>query len=95
MLERKFSFSSGFAIRIRRIAGAAIKPGALLDGPALLAADSRYQIDNMEGLAVRTGAGGETLLTLISDDNNSLFQRTLLLQFGLRNGESAPRPSQP
>ena len=83
VLERKFSFSAGFAIRIRRITGATIKPGALLDGPVLLAADSRYQIDNLEGLAVRATAGGGTLLTLISDDNNSLFQRTVLLQFAL------------
>ena len=83
VLERKFSFAAGVAIRIRRIAGAAIRPGALLDGPVLLVADSHYQIDNMEGLAVRTTADGKTLLTLISDDNNSIFQRTLLLQFAL------------
>ena len=38
----------------------------------------------MEGLAVHTGSQGETLLTLISDDNfNSLLQRTVLLQFAL------------
>ena len=42
-----------------------------------------YQIDNMEGLAVRPGENGETLLTIVSDDNNSLLQRTLLLQFAL------------
>jgi hypothetical protein len=83
VLERKFSFAAGVAIRIRRIAGAAIRPGALLDGPVLLVADSHYQIDNMEGLAVRTTADGKTLVTLISDDNNSIFQRTLLLQFAL------------
>jgi hypothetical protein len=83
VLERSFSFAAGVAVRIRRIAGAAIRPGALLDGPVLLVADGHYQIDNMEGLAVHTAADGRTLLTLISDDNNSIFQRTLLLQFAL------------
>ena len=37
----------------------------------------------MEGLAVHRDADGETVLTLISDDNFSPLQRTLLLQFTL------------
>jgi hypothetical protein len=83
VLERKFSFLSGVAIRIRRIPLAKVQPGALVDGPALLDADMGYQIDNMEGLAVHRTAGGETVLTLISDDNFSPIQRTVLLQFTL------------
>ena len=39
-------------MRIRRMPLAAIKPGALVDGPALIDADMGYQIDNMEGLSV-------------------------------------------
>ncbi|HVZ14607.1 MAG TPA: twin-arginine translocation pathway signal, partial [Bauldia sp.] len=46
-------------------------------------ADDGDDIDNMEGLAARPGPNGETLLTLISDDNQSLLQRTVLLQFAL------------
>jgi hypothetical protein len=41
-------------------------------------------IDNMEGIAVRRGPKGETLLYLISDDNFSPLQRTLLLMFELK-----------
>ena len=38
----------------------------------------------MEGIAVHRGRGGETIITLMSDDNfNSLLQRNLLLQFTL------------
>ena len=37
----------------------------------------------MEGLSFHRSAGGETVLTLISDDNFSAVQRTLLLQFTL------------
>jgi hypothetical protein len=82
VLERRFSFLSGVAIRIRRIPLAGVRPGALVDGPALLEADMGYQIDNMEGLAIHR-TGGQTVLTLISDDNFSPIQRTVLLQFTL------------
>jgi hypothetical protein len=38
----------------------------------------------MEGLAVHYGPKGETVVTLISDDNfNQFLQRTILLQFTL------------
>jgi hypothetical protein len=83
LLERKFSWTSGLFIRIRRIAQADIKPGALVDGPILFESDLGYEIDNMEGLSVHRSASGETVLTLISDDNFSPLQRTLLLQFTL------------
>ncbi|HKZ97087.1 MAG TPA: hypothetical protein VJ045_08915, partial [Hyphomicrobiaceae bacterium] len=47
-------------------------------------------IDNMEGLAVRQGAGGETLITMISDDNfNKVLQRTVLLEFALSGKDTA------
>jgi hypothetical protein len=37
----------------------------------------------MEGMAVHRTAGGETILTLVSDDNFSFIQRNLLLQFSI------------
>ncbi len=83
VLERKFSWTGGLAIRLRRIALTGIKPGALVDGAVLFEADLGQEIDNMEGLSVHRSAAGETVLTLISDDNFSLLQRTLLLQFVL------------
>jgi hypothetical protein len=83
LLERRFSWTSGLAVRMRRIALGAIKPNALVDGPVLFEADLGYEIDNMEGLSVHRLPGGEIVLTLVSDDNFSLLQRTLLLQFTL------------
>ena len=52
LLERRFTWITGVALRIRRIPLAALMPGALVDGPALFDADLGYQIDNMEGLGV-------------------------------------------
>ena len=83
LLERRFSWWTGIAMRLRRIAISDIAPGALVDGTDLLFADLGYQIDNMEGLSVHADSNGETILTLISDDNFSILQRTMLLQFKL------------
>jgi hypothetical protein len=83
VLERRFSWTRGLAIRIRSVPLAAIKPGALVDGRELIYADMGAQIDNMEGLSVHRDSSGALVLTLISDDNFSPLQRNLLLQFTL------------
>ncbi|WP_420413194.1 esterase-like activity of phytase family protein [Roseibium sp.] len=83
LMERRFNMKDLIGLRLRRIEGSAIKPGAVLDGEYLLDADFNYQIDNMEALAVHQNAAGDTILTLLSDDNRSLLQRTLLLRFRL------------
>ena len=49
----------------------------------------------MEGIAVHRSSSGETIITLMSDDNfNSLLQRNLLLQFTLHDKKagSVSRP---
>jgi hypothetical protein len=89
VLERHFALSDGLGFRIRRIPAATIRPDATVDGPILIQSAEFEQFDNMEGLALRTGPSGETLLTLISDDNHSLLQRTLLLQFAIVPGAVA------
>ncbi|BBF94681.1 esterase-like activity of phytase family protein [Blastochloris tepida] len=83
VLERHFSLLRGVSMRVRRIPLSAIEPGAVVDGEVLMTAGRGQQIDNMEGLAVHTNAAGETILTMISDDNFSFLQRTLILQFAL------------
>lgn len=83
LLERWYRPLRGVGLRIRRIAGGSIRPGARLDGPLLIEADLGQEIDNMEGMAVHQESG-RTILTLISDDNFSTFlQRTVLLEFEL------------
>jgi hypothetical protein len=83
VLERKFSLLSGIGIRIRRIPLASVAPGAVIDGPAIFEADLHDEIDNMEGIDAHVTPEGETVLTMVSDDNFSMIQRTLLLQFTL------------
>jgi hypothetical protein len=83
VLERKFSWLAGVGIRIRRIPLKSIAPGAVVDGPAIFEADLGQEIDNMEGIDAHVTEQGDTVLTMVSDDNFSLLQRTLLLQFTL------------
>lgn len=82
VLERWYQPLRGVGMRMRRIAGRDIRPGALVDGQRLIEADLGFEIDNMEGLSVHLEEG-RTILTLISDDNFSFLQRTLLLEFEL------------
>jgi hypothetical protein len=83
ILERKFSWLSGIGIRIRRIPLKSVTPGAVIDGPSIFEANLGYEVDNMEGIDAHLTVEGETVLTMVSDDNFSMIQRTLLLQFTL------------
>ena len=51
--------------------------------------DSISGIDNMEGISVWTDKRGQMRLTLISDDNYSAFQRTLLMDFTVLSDRTA------
>jgi hypothetical protein len=83
ILERKFSWLAGIGIRIRRIPLASVAPGAVVDGPGIFDADLGNEVDNMEGIDAHVTPEGDTMLTMVSDDNFSMLQRTLLLQFKL------------
>jgi hypothetical protein len=90
ILERRFRWLEGVKMRLRRIGPADVLPGSILDGEVLLETGMSAEIDNMEGLAVHRGPRGETVLTMISDDNfNSFLQRTILLQFTLQEERAA------
>jgi hypothetical protein len=84
-LERRFSSTGGVGFSMRRIEAKTIEPGALLDGKVIADAAMNFNIDNMEGLSLRHGENGETLVYLVSDDNfNAPLQQNLLMLFELR-----------
>jgi hypothetical protein len=83
VLERKFSLTKGVGIQVRCIPVSKIASGSIVDGPVFFEADLGSEIDNFEGIATHLSRAGETIITLISDDNFSVLQRTLLLQFTL------------
>jgi hypothetical protein len=83
LLERRFRFSEGIKMRVRRLHASEIRRGALMQGEVLLEANDSLNIDNMEAVAAHQAASGETILTLMSDDNFSALQRTLIMQFSM------------
>jgi hypothetical protein len=72
-------------VHVRRVARAAVRPGATLKGELIAAFEPPLTVDNDEGLAVFSRRG-ETLLLIVSDDNFNAAggQRTLLLLFAFR-----------
>lgn len=90
-LERRFDPINGVGMEMRRFAAGDLRraidegPAFVLDGRVIAALDAAWEIDNMEGLSVRRGPRGETLVYVLSDDNfQRTLQSTLLLLFELR-----------
>ncbi len=82
-LERRFTFTAGAGARIVRLRKADLRPGAQLDGELLAEIDPPLTLDNFEGIAVTRGAQGRARIYIVSDDNYTFLQRTLLLMFEL------------
>ena len=90
VLERRFRWLEGVKMRLRRLMPDELQPGRTARGEVLIESDYEFEIDNMEGLALSRGRPGETIITLISDDNfNHFLQRTVLLQFSLPEPQTA------
>ena len=81
LLERRYRLAEGVGMRMRRIPGSSIAPGKTVDGEILFEADLGYQIDNMEGLDISEDSEGNVYFTLVSDDNLSILQRNIVLEF--------------
>ncbi|NWG46481.1 MAG: esterase-like activity of phytase family protein, partial [Alphaproteobacteria bacterium] len=82
VLERSFAPLSGPGLQLRAIAAGERTAGRNWEGEILLTLDARASIDNMEGLDAIAGPDGTRLL-IVSDDNFSPLQRTVLLAFDL------------
>jgi hypothetical protein len=93
VLERRYP---PVAARIRRVGRAAFERGTGLEGVEVARLDPPLTLDNYEGIDAVVGPHGETLLYVVSDDNNCAktpggssphsLQRTLLLMFELSSG---------
>ena len=87
VLERRFSLLGGFSARLVMTAPDALRSareGAVLRGETILMLnDAPLPSENWEAVAV-TRFGDQTLVALISDDNESVLQRSLLLLFAWR-----------
>lgn len=83
VVERRFGLSSGIGIRIRRFDWAEIGAEKTVEGQVLMEAGLASRIDNMEGITSWRDTEGQIRIAILSDDNFSSLQRTLLLEFVL------------
>jgi len=82
ILNRRFQWLEGFSlvVTIAEVPGA--EAGAIIEHREIARLQPPLTIDNMEGVNV-TVENGRTIVWLVSDDNFSPLQRTLLLKFAL------------
>jgi hypothetical protein len=84
VLERRYVPFGILSARLTLVPRAAIRPGAKLAGKELLKLEQPLAVENFEAIAVQETARGAVIF-VVSDDNFSSFQQTLLLQFLLPN----------
>ncbi|TKD53351.1 esterase-like activity of phytase family protein [Sphingomonas baiyangensis] len=80
VLTRAFSLPFYFRNTIELVDTAAIRPGATIKGRTIARLERPALHDNFEGMAI-VRERGATILWLVSDDNQMVLQRTLLLKF--------------
>ena len=85
VLERRYSLLAEPSVRLVRIPAGDIRADARLEGRVIAQWGPPLLVDNFEGIAVRQAADGRVLIYLLSDDNFSSLQRTLLLMFELQD----------
>ncbi|HEX9788533.1 MAG TPA: esterase-like activity of phytase family protein [Candidatus Binatia bacterium] len=86
VLERRYVLVGILSARVTLVKAGSLKPRAKLAGKELLKLEQPLAVDNFEGLAVQKTPQG-TMIFIVSDDNYSSFQQTLLLQFLLSNND--------
>jgi hypothetical protein len=79
VIERRFSLLGGFECRLAHLARL---DGPVLEGAGWLETPPDAPAENWEALAVSV-RDGRTLVALIADDNQSPFQRSLLLLYAI------------
>ena len=80
VLERRYVPFGILSARLTRVTAGSLRPGAKVAGKELLKLEQPLAVENFEGIAVQQTSNG-TMIFIVSDDNYSSLQQTLLLQF--------------
>jgi hypothetical protein len=83
LLTRYFNPLSGVAAELSLLPLKDVKPGTVVSAQPIARLAPPLSVDNMEAVAVRTDADGSTAIYIMSDNNFSGLQRTLLMKFRL------------
>jgi hypothetical protein len=82
VLNRRASLADGFTAVVTLLERKAIRPGRIARGREIARFAAPVVHDNFEGIAA-VREGKDTILWIVSDDNQYFFQRSLLLKFRL------------
>lgn len=97
VLERRVSLFGGWQARLTCFEAASLDAAAMVVPEELARFGSEHEIDNMEALGVRR-RGDDLEFLLVSDDNLSVLQRTLVLHYlwpGAASGGCRPGSHEP
>ena len=83
VLNRRFGLPSGFTAMLTIVDPGAIAPGKTVQGRVIAQFATPVLSDNYEGIAVVREADGGIGIWIVSDDNQSRLQQSLLLHFRL------------
>lgn len=84
LLERSYTGPGSLKIRFATIRMKDISKGAQIESKLLSNLTQPLPLDNFEGLDTRTTSDSRTFIYIISDDNFSPFQHTLIMMFELK-----------
>src|SRR5262245_2167698 len=87
VLERRYVPLGILSARLTLVKADRLRAGARLVGKELLKLEQPLAAENFEGIAVQQTKEG-TIIYIVSDDNYSPFQQTLLLQFILPDAKN-------
>jgi hypothetical protein len=91
VLERRYVPLGILSVRLKLLNASSLRPGAQLIGRELLSLEQPLAVENYEGIALQQTSKG-TMIFMVSDDNYSAFQQTLLLQFLLPHSVAMAKP---
>ncbi len=83
LLQRHYTPITGTRVRLFRLPSAELRPNAVVQPQELMRIEAPRSVDNFEGMAVCGRTQNGAVIYIISDDNFSAHQRTLLFQLEL------------
>lgn len=91
LVNRSIGFPRGFSAKISLLNPSDISTSAVAAGTVIASLASPLLVDNLEGIAVTT-EGPQIYLWLVSDNNFSIYQRTILMKFRLSSAPDKKKP---
>jgi hypothetical protein len=91
VLERRYVPFGILSAQLKLVKASSLKAGAKIVGTELLRLEQPLAVENYEGMAAQQTSKG-TMIFIVSDNNYSSFQQTLLLQFLLPHSSTVSKP---